>query len=79
MDVIIVGPWMLTVDLQMLRGMDFALGNGEVWMGVILVLAHGRSGERMRPGWDNVTVDPWMLWGKDEACVGLIASRLTHG
>ena len=39
-------------------------------MGVILVLAHGRSGrsgERMRPGWDNVAVDPWML---DEAWVG---------
>ena len=48
---------MLTVDPQMLRGTDLGLGNGEVWMDAILVLAHGRSGERMRPGWDNVTVD----------------------
>ena len=48
---------MLTVDLQMPLGADFGLGNGEVWMDAILVLAHGRSGERMRPGWDNVTVD----------------------
>ena len=46
----------------MLLGTDFGLGNSEVWMDVILVLAHGRSAERMRPGWDNVTVDPWMLW-----------------
>ena len=36
---------MPTVDLQMLRGTDFGLGNGEVFMDVILVLAHGRSGE----------------------------------
>ena len=37
-DVIIVGPWMLTVDLQILRGTDFGLRNGEFWMDVILVL-----------------------------------------
>ena len=61
---------MLTVDLQMPLGADFGLGTGEVWMDAILVLAHGRSGERMRPGWDNATVDPWMLSGKDEAWVG---------
>ena len=36
MDVIIVGPWMLMLDLQMVRGTDFGLGNGEVWMDVIL-------------------------------------------
>ena len=70
MDVIIVGPWLLTVDLQMLRGTDFGLRNGEVLMDVILVLAHGRSGERMRPGLENVTLDPWMLRRKDEAWVG---------
>ena len=60
MDVIMVGPWMLTVDPQMLWGTD------EVCVDVIMVLdwgrvrgldgrgryhglAHGRSGERMRP------------------------------
>ena len=69
-NVIIAGPWMPTVDLQMLRGTDFGLGNGEVFMDVILVLAHGRSGERMRPGLENVTLDPWMLRRKDEAWVG---------
>ena len=52
---------MLTVDLQMLQGTVSGLGSGEVWMNVILVLAHGRSGERMRPGCDNVTVDPWSI------------------
>ena len=39
-------------------------------MDVVFVLAHGHSGERMGPGWDNATVDPWMLWQKEEAWVG---------
>ena len=67
MDVIIVGPWMLTIELQMLRRTDFGLGNGEVWMDVILVFGPWTL---CRTGWDNVTVDPWMLWGKDKAWVG---------
>ena len=69
---------MLTVDLQMLRGTDSGLGNDEVWMDVVLVLALGRSANRMRPGWDNVTVDPQMHWRTDEAWMD-VTMVLAHG
>ena len=38
MDVIIVGPWMLTVDLQMLHGYPWMLcGKDEVQVDIIMV------------------------------------------
>ena len=42
-----VDPWMLR-------------GTGDVWVDVIMVLAHGCTGERMRPGWTL----PW-FWPMD--------------
>ena len=41
-------------------------GTDEVWVDVIMVFAHGRSGERMRSWWTLSWFDPWMLWGAQE-------------
>ena len=52
-DVITAGGWMLW-------------GTDEVWVDVIMVFAHGCSGERMRSWWTLSWFDPWMLWGAQE-------------
>ena len=79
-----VGPWMLTVDPQMLWGTD------EVCVDVIMVLDWGR----VRSGWtwtlswfgpwtlwrtdEACGFGPWMLWGTDDVWVDVIMV-LTHG
>ena len=62
MDVVTVGPWMLTVDPQMLLGTD------EVWVDVIMGLDRGtvRSGWTWTLSWFG----PFTPWRTDEAWVG---------
>ena len=65
MDVIIVDPRMLW-------------GTDDVWVGVIMVLAHGCTGERMRSGWTLSWLWPMGALKTDEVRVHVIMV-LAHG
>ena len=51
------------------------LGKGEVWMDVVMVLAHGRSGERVRSWWTLSWFGSWTLWTTAEAWMDALGKR----